>query len=412
MTDQEQADVTRPDHPCQTPHAERLAREGVRFTRAFCPTAHCCPSRASLMTGVYPSIHGVYNNISNPTAIRRAPRPGLPMFSEGLREAGYRLVYSGKWHVSDEEGPAERGWEELVVTAGKGAARPRGAAQFAPPAGAAPERARRLQRGGAGAGRRAPPGMGGLPALPHPAGGGAPGVRREAGLAGDQPRPGRPGGADARGRASPGASTSARWAPTTPSTCPSPSSIATTWRRCPLPASYHDRCEDKPRVYQRMRRQYWDQLSEDEIRDAVRHYWAYCTMEDAYLGLFLDALDASGQREDTLVLRLSDHGEYAGAHGLFCKGVPAFREGYHVPCIASWPAGIDRPGREEGAFVTLADIAPTLLEVAGAPVPGGAHRAQPDPLPGGAAAPGVAGRLLQPDERGGAVLHPAGGADG
>ena len=137
MTDQEQADVTRPDHPCQTPHAERLAREGVRFTRAFCPTAHCCPSRASLMTGVYPSIHGVYNNISNPTAIRRAPRPGLPMFSEGLREAGYRLVYSGKWHVSDEEGPAERGWEELVVTAGKGAARPRGAAQFAPPAGAA-----------------------------------------------------------------------------------------------------------------------------------------------------------------------------------------------------------------------------------------------------------------------------------
>ena len=130
-----------------------------------------------------------------------------------------------------------------------------------------------------------------------------------------------------------------------------------------------------------MRRQYWDQLSEDEIRDAVRHYWAYCTMEDAYLGLFLDALDASGQREDTLVLRLSDHGEYAGAHGLFCKGVPAFREGYHVPCIVSWPAGIDRPGRDEEAFVTLADIAPTLLEVAGAAGAGGAHRAQPDPLP-------------------------------
>ena len=172
-------------------------------------------------------------------------------------------------------------------------------------------------------------------------------------------------------RASPGASTSARWARTTPSTCREPFVDRYDLGDVPLPASYHDRCEDKPRVYQRMRRQYWDQLSEDEIRDAVRHYWAYCTMEDAYLGLFLDALDASGQREDTLVLRLSDHGEYAGAHGLFCKGVPAFREGYHVPCIASWPAGIDRPGREEGAFVTLADIAPTLLEVAGAPVPEG-----------------------------------------
>jgi arylsulfatase A-like enzyme len=139
----------------------------------------------------------------------------------------------------------------------------------------------------------------------------------------------------------------------------------------PLPASYHDRCEDKPRVYQRMRRQYWDQLSEDEIRDAVRHYWAYCTMEDTYFGLVMDTLEASGQREDTLVLRLSDHGEYAGAHGLFCKGVPAFREGSNIPCIMSWPGGIERPGRTEDSFVTLADIAPTLLEVAGVPVPEG-----------------------------------------
>ena len=102
MTDQEQADVRAPTTPARRPTPSAWPGK-VRFTRAFCPTAHCCPSRASLMTGVYPSIHGVYNNISNPTAIRRAPRPGLPMFSEGLREAGYRLVYSGKWHVSDEE---------------------------------------------------------------------------------------------------------------------------------------------------------------------------------------------------------------------------------------------------------------------------------------------------------------------
>ncbi|HEX2517571.1 MAG TPA: sulfatase-like hydrolase/transferase [Chloroflexota bacterium] len=368
MTDQEQADVTRADHPCQTPHAERLAREGVRFTRAFCPTAHCCPSRASLMTGVYPSIHGVYNNISNPTAIRRAPRPGLPMFSEGLREAGYRLVYSGKWHVSDEEGPAERGWEELVVTAGKGAARPRGAAQFAPPAGASPSAA------GSSAEKREPgvvrrPGWGDYRlyrTLPVE------------GRLGYDEKPDWRVISPALGALEELTRESQPWClyvgpvgPHDPFHVPQPFVDRYDLAQVPLPASYHDRCEDKPRVYQRMRRQYWDQLSEDEIRDAVRHYWAYCTMEDAYLGFFLDALDASGQREDTLVLRLSDHGEYAGAHGLFCKGVPAFREGYHVPCIASWPAGIDRPGREEEAFVTLADIAPTLLEVAGAPAPKG-----------------------------------------
>ena len=70
-------------------------------------------------------------------------------------------------------------------------------------------------------------------------------------------------------------------------------------------------------------------------------------------------------------MRLSDHGDYAGAHGLFCKGVPAFREAYNVPCIASWPQGIERPGRREDAFVTLADICPTLLEAAGVPAPDG-----------------------------------------
>ena len=43
MTDQEQADVVHPDHPCITPNATRLAQEGVLFRRSFCPTAHCCP---------------------------------------------------------------------------------------------------------------------------------------------------------------------------------------------------------------------------------------------------------------------------------------------------------------------------------------------------------------------------------
>ena len=69
MTDQEQADVVHPDHPCITPNATKLAQEGVLFNRSFCPTAHCCPSRATFMTGVYPSRHGIYNNVSNPTAI-------------------------------------------------------------------------------------------------------------------------------------------------------------------------------------------------------------------------------------------------------------------------------------------------------------------------------------------------------
>jgi arylsulfatase A-like enzyme len=90
-------------------------------------------------------------------------------------------------------------------------------------------------------------------------------------------------------------------------------------------------------------------------------------MMDAMFGEVLAALEATGQAEETLVLFLSDHGEYAAAHGLYCKGVPAFREAYQVPCIARWPAGIRNPGRDVAEMVSLADFAPTFLEMAGAP---------------------------------------------
>ena len=130
MTDQEQADVVHPDHPCLTPNATKLAQEGVLFRRSFCPTAHCCPSRATFMTGVYPSRHGIYNNVSNPTAIHHELYEGVGMFSEVLRSSGYNLAYAGKWHVTDAENPSDRGWEDLHLTAGKGSYMHRSVAQW------------------------------------------------------------------------------------------------------------------------------------------------------------------------------------------------------------------------------------------------------------------------------------------
>jgi arylsulfatase A-like enzyme len=132
-----------------------------------------------------------------------------------------------------------------------------------------------------------------------------------------------------------------------------------------LPASYRDTLEDKPRIYQRWRRQYWDQLSEEEVRESIAHYWGYCTMMDAMFGEVLDALEATGAAENTLVLRMSDHGEYCGAHGLYAKGVAAFREAYHIPLIARWPAAMPEGGQEVDALVNLLDFAPTFLDLAG-----------------------------------------------
>ena len=361
MTDQEQSAVVHPDHPCQTPNATRLAREGVLFRNAFCPTAHCCPSRATFMTGLYPSRHGVYNNLSNPTRIHDTVYPGVRMFSEGLRDAGYNLAYAGKWHVSDAEGPGDRGWQELLVTSNKGSYRDRDLEQWREKA-AEPEDAGPRQRG-----EVLRPGWGNYQ------------LYRSMPTSDAQPYGGHndqkvvqsaldvlPGLADS---GSPWCLYVGPHGPHDPFHVPDRFVKMYDPKTIPLPASFTDTMEDKPRIYQRMRQQYWGQLSEDEVRESIAYYWAYCTMEDELFGQVLAALDATGQAENTLVLRLSDHGDYCAAHGLYCKGVPAFREAYNVACIARWPNGIKQPGREVDDFVTLADFAPTFLDLAGVTPP-------------------------------------------
>lgn len=361
MSDQEQAQVVHPDHPCITPNAARLAHEGVLFRRSFCPTAHCCPSRATFMTGLYPSRHGIYNNVSNPTAIHKALYEGIGTFSERLRQAGYNLAYAGKWHVTDAENPADRGWEELFVTAGKGSFHHRSLVQWNEQA-RQPEPDGPRQRG-----QILRPGWGHYQ------------------LYRSYPTDGPKGYEDhsdyriiqsaltALPRL---AAQDAPWflfigpsGPHDPFVVPERFVQLYDPDEIPLPPSFSDTLVDKPRVYQRMRNQYWGQLTPEEVRESIQHYWAYCTMEDAMFGEVLAALEETGQADNTLVLRLSDHGDYCGAHGLYLKGVPSFREAYNIVTIARWPASIAEPGREVEEFITLADFAPTFIELAGAPVP-------------------------------------------
>ena len=364
MTDQQQGQTVAAGHPCLTPNVDRLASQGIRFNQTYCPTAHCCPSRATFMTGLYPSRHGIYNNVQTPTAIHYGLNDGVLTFSEQLRQAGYDLAYSGKWHVSALEDPSDRGWDSLHVTAGKskdlqGTMQPKLDRWRQPlPDWARGEQRRRgwIQR----------PGWGNRPVYD---------------LADDGPLS-RPISedqqtVDAALEALPRlAKGSQPWTlyvgphgPHDPFIVPKQYVDRYDPRKIELPPSYRDQLEDKPGIYRRMRTQLWGQLSEDEVRESIAYYWAYCTMMDELFGSVLDALDRTGQAEDTLVLYLSDHGDYCGAHGLYCKGVPAFREAYHVPCVARWPKGIARPGREMNEFVSLADFSPTFLDLAGVQSP-------------------------------------------
>jgi len=108
--------------------------------------------------------------------------------------------------------------------------------------------------------------------------------------------------------------------------------------------------------------------SDYDARRMVAAYYAQIELFDAQVGRMVDALEASGQREDTIVIFMSDHGEMLGDHGLLLKGCRFYEGAVHVPLIVAWP-GLFRSGLRSDALVELTDIVPTLLEAAGLPIP-------------------------------------------
>jgi arylsulfatase A-like enzyme len=87
-----------------TPNLDELARGGVRFANAYCPQALCTPSRASLMTGVYPHTHKLNHNVySLPNAFKMPEFQLSPNWPVILREAGYYTGYIGKLHLAETD---------------------------------------------------------------------------------------------------------------------------------------------------------------------------------------------------------------------------------------------------------------------------------------------------------------------
>lgn len=92
------------------------------------------------------------------------------------------------------------------------------------------------------------------------------------------------------------------------------------------------------------------------------------SMMDHYIGKVLDKLDELGLAEETLVVFTTDHGDFFGQHGLRGKGAFHYEDMIKVPFIARLP-GVIKPGTRTDAMVSLVDLAPTFLDVAGIPVP-------------------------------------------
>lgn len=110
--------------------------------------------------------------------------------------------------------------------------------------------------------------------------------------------------------------------------------------------------------------------SPEEHRKITAAYYAMIEQADTAMGQMLQTLEETGQADNTIVIFMSDHGEMLGDHGIYLKGPYFYDCLTRVPLIIRWPHRF-KAGLKVDALVEMLDIAPTLVEAAGIPVPKG-----------------------------------------
>jgi arylsulfatase A len=108
-----------PATPHRTPHVDRLAAEGTKFTSFYVASGVCTPSRAALMTGCYPRRVNMHESDNGTPVLQPVARKGLHpdevTIAEVLKSAGYATMCVGKWHLGDQPGflPTRQGFDEF-----------------------------------------------------------------------------------------------------------------------------------------------------------------------------------------------------------------------------------------------------------------------------------------------------------
>ena len=343
----------------RTPHLDRLAEGGVVFERAYCAEPLCTPSRATVLTGVYPHAHGAgHNNVPLP--------PDVPTIAELLRPRGYVCGYAGKWHLGDELS-AQRGFdwwssmEDQYIhdhrAAGMSSYHQWLVGQGLEPPDTDRDGTRIWSRESAA---RLPEELG-KPAFLAREACHFLNARRAAGdpfvLYVNFLEPHMP--------------FFGPWDDLFP---PDDVQLPETWSGPPdagMPLRYRVRRDGFA-----ARNPHVDTDDAAGWRALAARYWGLASLVDKYAGQILERLEALGLADDTVVVSSSDHGEMMGEHRLLAKAMP-YEAAARVPLILRAP-GV-APQRV-AAPVSQVDLVPTLLELLGQPVP---QHAQGESLLGG-----------------------------
>jgi choline-sulfatase len=133
---------------------------------------------------------------------------------------------------------------------------------------------------------------------------------------------------------------------------------------------FDERAPERNRVLKEMLT--WQEAKTDDVMAMLAAYYGMVRFVDDGVGQIMDTLDALGLRERTIVVFCSDHGDFAGEHGMQDKGGVFYDCLTRVPLIVSWQGHIAE-GVQESSMANLVDIVPTLLHLQGLEIPRAMH---------------------------------------
>jgi arylsulfatase len=117
---------------------------------------------------------------------------------------------------------------------------------------------------------------------------------------------------------------------------------------------------------------------EEHWQEMIALTYGMITHVDDEIGRIVDALERTGELEDTLIVSLGDHGDMMGDHGPVWKGPYTFRGCIEIPAIACAPGATQ--GAVSEALISQIDLMPPVLDYCGVPMPGDEWRAVETPF--------------------------------
>ncbi|MCC7145829.1 MAG: sulfatase-like hydrolase/transferase [Phycisphaeraceae bacterium] len=361
------------------PVFEKFCAQGVNFERAYSVSPVSTPARASMMTGVYPSKHGLkWNSESKNVPGNRVEfAPGTELYSHHLARMGYRNAYVGKWHCGEQRLPVDYGIEGWSLTGYGAPYMSEAYAQYAKERGLGKATARIEQY------INRPEWKGKTMELHHPVfwqfmfGSGVmlgpPEGHEEffvAEMASQKVR-------EMSKQKQPWSLVASFWGPHQPYYPTEPYAGMIDPKSIPEYPSFNDDYRGKPfrqfihrdLMMGKVRQDSWPTW--DIWQQVLARCYEQTIQTDAAVGRLLQTLEEEGVAENTLVIWLADHGDTLGSHGgLFDKGSTFPEEAARVPMALRWPAGL-KGGVKTSKLVSNMDATATMLAAAGAPIPEG-----------------------------------------